>query len=678
MSGLTGVWNLDGRPIERRLIDTIGSKIAHRGEDHAGVWFRSDLAFAARVRRVTPQSVHERQPLIDLNGNALVFDGRLDNRDELLRQLPDSVLHSASSDADIVFQAFRAWGDGCLERLTGDFALAAFDAHDRRLVLARDPVGCRPLYYWCDGKTFVFGSEIKAILGHPDADHEPNQDLLADFLLRQLPYEDEGETFFQNIRAVLPGWRVNVSNRGIDTQRFWDFDPQIETRYAAYPDYAERLRELIIQAVRRRLRTNAPAAVAVSGGLDSSAVLCVADELRTTGSIDVSLLPMSYVMEGASQSEEGRFTRALESTRHLPIDRIPIAPADPELLRTIAWHSEWPRFDDGWCARRPMFARAKAAGARTILTGHWSDQLFFVTGYLSDLFVRFKWRQIAGHLREYTHWFVDADPAYFQSRFRRELLLNLTRHEWRAHLRPFLRTNTPEWSRPLISTTLATHLTRQRTRKPRPRCASAHARDVYQFVRTKSHRLQFEADEKLAASCGVDSVTPFLDRDVLAYLMSIPGEVQNHKGVPRALLRDAMRGIVPDVILERRWKDEDSALARERATAYLASPVRLEGACRLGLVRDARHVEPASLELLGLEFWSRQFFSDRLASPRPSPRGVTTPMDTVVRPGTDEREKLPYSPPRLTVHGDLRTITAAKQSDRSEAGQPKTFSGGMP
>jgi hypothetical protein len=325
-----------------------------------------------------------------------------------------------------------------------------------------------------------------------------------------------------------------------------------------------------------------------------------------------------------------------------------------------------------------MFARARAAGARTILTGHWSDQLFFVTGYLSDLFVRFKWRQIAAHLREYTHWFVDADPAYFQSRFRRELLLNLTRHEWRARLRPFLKTSVPEWSRPLISTTLAPHLTRQRIRKARPRCASAHARDIYQFVRTKSHRLQFEADEKLAASCGLDSVTPFLDRDVIAYLMSIPGEVQNHQGVPRALLRDAMRGIVPDVILERRWKDEDSALTRERAIAHLAAPVRLEGASRLGLVRDARHVEPASLELLGLEFWSREFFSDRLASLRPSPHGVTTTMDTVVRPGTDEREKLPYSPPRLTVHGDLRTITAAKQSDRSEAGQPKTFSGGMP
>lgn len=325
-----------------------------------------------------------------------------------------------------------------------------------------------------------------------------------------------------------------------------------------------------------------------------------------------------------------------------------------------------------------MFARAKAAGARTILTGHWSDQLFFVTGYLSDLFVRFEWRQISSHLREYAHWFVDADPAFFQSRFRRELLLNLTRHEWRAHLRPFLKTSAPEWSRPLMSTTLAPHLTRQRIRKPRPRCASAHARDIYQFVRTKSHRLQFEADEKLAASCGVDSVTPFLDREVIAYLMSIPGEVQNHKGVPRALLRDAMRGIVPDVILERRWKDDDSALTRDRATAYLASPVRLEGASRLGLVRDARNVEPASLELLGLEFWSREFFSDRLASPRPSPHGVTSTMDTAVRPGTDEREKLPYSPPRLTVHGDLRTITAAKQSDRSEAGQPKTFSGGMP
>jgi hypothetical protein len=311
------------------------------------------------------------------------------------------------------------------------------------------------------------------------------------------------------------------------------------------------------------------------------------------------------------------------------------------------------------------------------MTGHWSDQLFFVTGYLNDLFVRFAWRQISRHLREYARWFVDADPAYFRSRFRRELLLNLTPHECRAWFGPFINRASPSGLR-LVRPEFAARLKRRRPRTRRPRSANAHARDIYQFVRAKSHRLQFEADEKLAASCGVESITPFLDRDLIAYLMSIPGDIQNHNGVPRALLRDSMRGIVPGVILERRWRNDGLDLARHRARVYLSSAISLEASSRLGLLRDSLSVDRAPLEFIGLEFWSRVFFSDTLAPPFPSAHGVNEAMDTVVTPGTDDRERLPYTPPKLTVHGDLRTITAAKQSDRSEAGQPKTFSGGMP
>jgi hypothetical protein len=171
-------------------------------------------------------------------------------------------------------------------------------------------------------------------------------------------------------------------------------------------------------------------------------------------------------------------------------------------------------------------------------------------------------------------------------------------------------------------------------------------------LRAMAHRLQFEADEKLASGCAIESVTPFLDRDVIAFLMSIPGETQTRNGVPRALLRDAMRGIVPDAILRRRW---------------CADPVA-----------SAAPSDAVSPEFLGLESWSRAFFSDTLTAPQPSAKGACESMKTPDAPRKDGDERLPYSAPRLTVHGDLRTITAAKESDRAEAGQPKTFSGGMP
>ena len=246
-----------------------------------------------RVRSVSPVSCgvsllsRERKanPVVDPLGNVLVFDGRLDNRQDLLATVDTAGITSECPDSTLVLAAWRTWGHAFASRLQGDFALALFDSRRRRLVLARDPVGCRPLYYWTDGRTFLFASEIKAILTHGGVSREPNRDLLADFfLLERLPYDDDGRTFFQDVQAVRPGYCVGVTSQGISEERFWDFDLRSQVRYARYADYAERLRELLIQAVKRRMRSIHPVAVAVSGGLDSSIVLCIADDLQRSGS----------------------------------------------------------------------------------------------------------------------------------------------------------------------------------------------------------------------------------------------------------------------------------------------------------------------------------------------------------------------------------------------------------
>lgn len=614
MSGLAGLWNFDGRPADRALVAALSSPIAHRGGDDRGIWSDGPVGFACQLRRIAPQSSSERQPVADSVGNVLLFDGRLDNRAELLATLADPIAFDAP-DSELVLAAWRLWGDGCFAKLQGDFALALFDAGRQTLVLARDPVGCRPLYYWIDGKRIVFASEIKGIVAHPEVRATPNEDLLADhFLLDRLPYEDDGETFFLGIQAVLPGYRLSVTPAGIRAARFWDFDPQAQIRYRSPAEYAEHLRALLIQAVKRRLRSAHPIAVATSGGLDSSIVLCLANDLRRSGGGDAPLVPLSCQTSDDPTTEENRFIRLLERGRGMCVGRLALAPpGDMEHLRRLIWHSESPLFDDGWCALDPLLVAAKASGARILLTGLWSDQLFFSTGYLVDLFWKLAWGRIAQHIDEYARWFVDADASYFRARFRRELLLGLTPAALRSALRPF-RTAfaNPEGLLP-VSRAIAARLRRRRPRVHHPAYRTAHARNIYQAVRAKSHRLQFEADEKMAASHGLEHVTPFLDRDVIAYLMSIPGDIQTRDGVPRALLRDAMQGIVPEPILRRCWR-HDAALERTRQHAYLATKTPLSACAALGFVPDARPVDAGSLPFIGLEFWSRIFFSDTLAS----------------------------------------------------------------
>jgi asparagine synthase (glutamine-hydrolysing) len=644
MSGLAGLWNLDGQPADRKILESIAAAIAHRGRDHFGIWSQGPAGLACQLLRVTPESAGECQPAIDGPGHVLVFDGRLDNREELLATMTATGLTPASPDSSLVLAAWREWGDGFLRRLQGDFALALFDGRRQALLLARDPVGCRPLYYWSGDRTLVFASEIKAIVAHPDVQTKPNEDLLADFfLLERLPYDDEGATFFDGIQAIRPGHWLRVSPGQRTSGAFWDFDPMRQTRYRSYAGYAEELRALLIQAVKRRMRSRHPVAVATSGGLDSSIVLCIADDLRRSGAVEVSLLPLSYAPGDDPSTEENQFIALLESTRGLRVERLAMGqPGGTDQLARAAWHSEWPQFDDGWCAQEPMLAAANAAGARVLLTGLWSDQLFFVMGYLSDLVAKLAWRQAGRHLREYRRWFPDSDAAYFRSRFRRELILNLTPDALRAWLHPLAAALARPRSRPLVSGAFAARIARPRTRLHRPAPASAHARDIYQAVRAQSRRLQFEADGKLAASYAIEPVTPFLDRDVIAYLMSIPGDIQTRDGVPRALLRDAMQGIVPEAILWRRWRDEgtsSTALSLRRQRAWLSTPASFDAGHALGFFSQTRQIDADTLEFAGLEFWSRVFFSGKLTAPEAASNGACKAYENDIRDQGPQRRE---------------------------------------
>jgi asparagine synthase (glutamine-hydrolysing) len=545
----------------------------------------------------------------------------LDNREELRLAISSRMVAPDVPDSDLALAAYREWGDAFLARLQGDFAVALFDSRRHALVLARDPVGCRPLYYWTNERTLVFASEIKAILAHPDVRAKPNRDLVADFfLLSQLPNDDDGETFFEGIRAVLPGERIAVTVSGARRDRFWDFDPGARTRYGSYTDYAQHLRGLLVRAVKRRARSVHPIVVSVSGGLDSAIVLCIADDLRRSGDVSVPLLPVSYTPVEDPTIEENRFIRLLETERGLRVHRLAMGQVgDIGQLESAAWHSETPLPNGAWAAETPLLAYAGAHDARTVLTGLWSDQLMFVTGYLADLFLRLKWRTITRHIDEYKTWFPDIDAGYFRARVARDFLLNLTPGALRSCLRPF-RTAFAEPHYPgLIGPELAARITRRRPTIRHPRYSTAHARNLYQAARAKPYRVRIEADEKMAARYQIERPTPFLDRDVIAFLMGIPGDIQTRHGVPRALLRDAMHGTVPEAILARRWRNEpsdSSAIERARRLAHFAANTQLTACRKLGFSPEARFLDAGSVGLLGLEFWSRAFFADE-AGPRP-------------------------------------------------------------
>lgn len=616
LSGIFGIWNFDGRPVERATLDAMAATIPHRGGDALDFWIKDGVGFGCHLRRVTPESQWERQPAVDDYGNVLLFDGRIDNRIELLGSLGPERNADQLSDADLVMMTLPRWGRKFAARLAGEFAIAAFEPGEQRLVLARDPVGCRPLYYWRSAKCFVFASEIKAILAHPEIASEPNLDLLADaLLLDHLPYEDDGDTFFSGIQRIVPGSLMVVAREKYSVETFWDFDPDARIRRPVYSDYVLNLRELLTRAVRRRMRSNFPVAIGVSGGLDSSVVLSIAHQIGKKQSPEPDIIPISYAPLSDQDSEENRFIRLMESHCGRTIHRLEMgAPGDLQHLGDAAWYSETPFFDDSWCAETPLLEYARNHGARTLLTGLWSDQFMFVTGYLVDLWKRFAWRKVMRHLREYSRWFEDCDPGYFRSRFYREMALNLTPRSIRSMAKPLYgRARSLGPNRSWVGRTLLNHARRSRSRVSHPHYASVHARSIYQAAHAKSHRLAFDADGIMAARYGLERTSPFLDRDVISFLMAIPGEIQNQGGVPRGLLRAAVRGLVPREVRLRQWRDEGTAsskLERERGQVYREPKPGPWECKRLGVTYRPDLSDSQYLDLMGLEFWVRAFFSD--------------------------------------------------------------------
>lgn len=633
MSGILGLWNLDGRPAEEPLLRRLSGTLAHRGPDGEAFHIQGPIGLACQTFRVTPESLHETQPLVDSSGVAVLFDGRLDNREELLDGLPPD-----SPDSTLILAAYTAFAESMPEKLAGDFALAVWDPTRGRLLLARDAIGMRPLYYVRAGDTFVFASEIKALLAHPAVSTRPNDETLADYVLRFPGEDNRGLTFFQGIYSLPPAHLALLGPDRLQVRRYWDFDLRRPIRLRSFEEYREAFRSHFDRAVARRLRSAWPVAVSVSGGVDSSAIFGCAEVLhRRFPQRCAPVLGFSLTVPPEMRpSDEKAYLSEIERHQGVSIERLPRTGLGPMgAARQQVQAAESPLFDLDWEDSWLFLTRARDHGARVVLTGHWADQLLCSRYYLIDLARRLAWMQLRQHLGQFYAWYTDASPKHHQKRWRNFLRLFLAYHAPDS-LAPLLRRIRPHfypppWDEPWYSPPFRTRVleTSFRWRSATLPVRTAHALSLYREVRARYAVHVMEKNNKVAATLPVEFAMPFLDRDLLAFLIAVPGEVLSWNGVPKGLLREALRDVLPDAIRERRWKADltiwiNEGLAREfpKVLEYIATG---DMASRFGYVTPAsagaelvavqnrirgRRFTAARRvrDLLGLELWLQTFF----------------------------------------------------------------------
>ena len=278
MSALAGFWRFDGKPVAAESCARMLKAQEIYGPDAGAQWSGSDIALGRRLMRLVPEDAFDRQPLTGGGGRfILIADLRLDNRDELERSLEITGPSTAKlSDAAVLLAAFERWGDHCLQRLVGEYAFAVWDQADRRLLLARDPLGFRPLFYHHGDDFFAFASMPKGLHALPEVPYAPDEERIAEFLVL-LP-ETGTKSFFLGIERVEPAHAVTVRPGDFAKRRHWNPTRRI-LKLPKPEDYAERARELLDEAVRCRLRGVKHVAATLSSGLDSSAVVATAARL---------------------------------------------------------------------------------------------------------------------------------------------------------------------------------------------------------------------------------------------------------------------------------------------------------------------------------------------------------------------------------------------------------------
>jgi asparagine synthase (glutamine-hydrolysing) len=278
MSALAGLWRLDGRPDAGESCDRMLAAQAIYGAHDCAQWSDGPVALGRRLSRLLPEDAHDRQPLIGGGRHVVVADLRLDNREELAAALSIPTEHARTlCDAAVLLAALERWGDACVDHLVGDYAFAQWNGAERRLLLARDPLGRRPLHYYCSPKLFALASMPKGLHALADVPYAPDEEHVVEFLAL-LP-QSGSRSFFHEIARVEPGHVVVATAQGVAVRRFWE--PQrTMLRLKSADDYVDALRSHLDTAVRCRLRgVSGSVGAHLSAGLDSPAVAATAARL---------------------------------------------------------------------------------------------------------------------------------------------------------------------------------------------------------------------------------------------------------------------------------------------------------------------------------------------------------------------------------------------------------------
>lgn len=378
MCGIVGVLRLDDQAVPSNTVAKMSASLAHRGPDSDGIWTDGAIGLGHRRLAIIDLTPAGHQPMSNETGDVLiVYNGELYNYQNLRVELEAAGhrFHSRT-DTETIVHAYEEWGPACLERFNGMFAFAIWEKRQRKLFLARDRFGVKPLYYYCDGAKFVFASEIKAILAYPGVRRAVCYPALNEYFTFQNVLTDL--TLFDGIRILPAGHylTVDAGARGGPTLRqYWDFDFTTDAAPPLMEDAAAEVYRLFNQAVTRQLMSDVPIASYLSGGMDSGSITAVARRqlgrlMTFTGGFDLS--SASGLEMAFDERANSELLSNLLKTEHY--EMVMHAGDMEHVMPELIWHLEDLRV--GQCYPNYYVARLASKFVKVVLSGAGGDEIF--------------------------------------------------------------------------------------------------------------------------------------------------------------------------------------------------------------------------------------------------------------------------------------------------------------
>jgi asparagine synthase (glutamine-hydrolysing) len=568
MNRIAGILHLDNSMVQPATIDRMVASLQYHLSDPRQTW--SDGSIALGCTRWGEAAAEDNEHLIVYTPggkNRIAFDGRIDNRCELLTALKAQQGGSDQgiSDTGLVLMAYEKWGPECPAHLTGDFAFAIWDHQERRFVCARDHFGVKPFYYSLSKNCFVFASTPLGILASGKVPLELNEARIADFLVSDLEGIDTTSSFYEGIFRLPPAHILIVRYEGLTERRYWQLTPRIYPASKSEDEYVEAFRELFSKAVHGCLKCEVPPGSMLSGGMDSSAIVGMARKILG----EEGLPPLQTYAAISGDPEKNRETGnilAVIDQGQLQAHLI----SETELLRRMddlvtAIENETEPFDNLMNLIRAVYWHARDDGVQVVLDGVQGDVLFSIAGHLPKLWRQGSYRTIIEETLKAEG--VIAEYKMGRSLFYQSFLSAFTPFApvWYQRLRQPIRYRNTFRAAPYIRNTIIGCEFADRARLgERFALLDSHNPRLHTFDYTELHKKVLEQPfittgleryERVAASFGIEPRHPFHDVRLVEFCIGLPWQLETRRGWTKVIMRRAMEPYLPPKVIWRKDKD---------------------------------------------------------------------------------------------------------------------------